>query len=131
MYALFFCSLLNLPVAIGLAAKIIVLSPCTPLSFPKIYHPCAVSDAFIPNKSFPTFAFVPLASGVNAVINCSFVAYTVTPGLLTSAAFACTVWSGAAGTSPATIPNTRKPERIFAIPLLILFFLIMCPLLLL
>ena len=47
-----------------------------------------------------------------------------------SEAFACTVWPGTVGTSPATIPNTSKPERIFAIPLPILFFLIMCILLL-
>ena len=109
------------PVAMGFAAKMMVLSPDTPSSFPKMYHSCAVVPSdFLPNTSFPLVVAVPLASGVNAVINWAFVAYAVTLGSVPEPVAACTVFAppDIAGTSPATMAR----ERTNAIPFLKLCF---------
>ena len=109
------------PLAIGLAATMMVLSPDTPVSFPKMYHSCAVVPSdFLPNTSFPLVVAVPLASGVNAVINWSFVAYAVTLGSVPEPVAACTVFAlpDIAGTSPAIMAKVRTN----AIPFLKLCF---------
>ena len=109
-------------IAIGLAATMMVLSPDTPVSFPKMYHSCAVVPSdFLPNTSFPLVVDSPLASGLNvSPINWSFVAYAVTLGSVPVPVAACTVFAppDIAGTSPATIAR----ESTNAIPFLKLCF---------
>ena len=93
-------------IAMGLAAKMMVLSPDTPVSLPKMYHSCVILAAFIPNTILPIFSGTPFSFGANVPsISCSLVANTNTFGSLEELFSSANVFTG---NSVVTISSVNK-----------------------